>query len=93
MEIIYIGFAWFMMWYVVKIKRELSGYRKYLNQHNDIYVPSYKEIIESHQWQAQLINIVSQKFQGSKRQKIGLAIPVLRKRISSIGMALIEKRN
>ncbi len=93
MEIVYIGFTWFMMWYIVKIKRELSGYRKYLNQHNDIYVPSYKEIIENQHWSTQLFNAIGQKYKSSTKDNRKLVFPDLRRRISSIGMALVEKRD
>ncbi len=93
MEIVYIGFAWFMMWYIVKIKRELSGYRKYLNQHNDIYVPSYKEITENQYWSSQLINTIGQNYKSRQKQNRKLIFPDLRRRISNISMALVEKRN
>jgi hypothetical protein len=93
MEIVYIGFGWFLMWYVVKMKRELGGYRKYLNQHNDIYVPSYKEIVENQHWSSQLINTIGQKYNRHEKQKRILTFPDFRKRIYSIGMALVEKRN
>lgn len=93
MEIVYIGFAWFMMWYIVKIKRELSGYRKYLNQHSDIYVPSYKEITENQYWSSQLINTIGQNYKSRQKQNRKLIFPDLRRRISNISMALVEKRN
>lgn len=93
MEVFYFAIIWFMMWYIIKTKRELSEYRKFFSQNNNIYVPSYKEIIEDHHWSVQLLKAFNEKFQSSKRQNNKLAIPALRKRISSIGLALIGKRD
>ncbi|RJP73184.1 MAG: hypothetical protein C4539_02075 [Ignavibacteriales bacterium] len=93
MEIVYIGYAWFMMWYIVKIKREMSRYRKYLNQHNDIYVPSYKEITENQHWSSQLINTIGQNYKSRQKQNRKLIFPDLRRRISNISVALVEKRD
>ncbi|MGE5682518.1 MAG: hypothetical protein ACM34K_16740 [Bacillota bacterium] len=50
MELFWLIIAWVISLYIIRLHLELHAYRKYLNQHNDIYVPSYQELSQGNSW-------------------------------------------
>lgn len=47
MEILWLVVCWVLLLYFIRLHREISFYKKILNQHKDIYVPTLSEIMES----------------------------------------------
>ncbi|MCX6150628.1 MAG: hypothetical protein NTX22_08910 [Ignavibacteriales bacterium] len=93
MEIIIIFSSWAVLLYFIRLKRELSEYRKYFRQHDDIYVPSYKELAETNHWSIELAKYLSSQVKGDTLKKAILIIPTFRKRLNEIGMVIIGKRD
>ena len=92
MEILIIAGIWITLLYLIRLKMEVSEYRKYFSQHNDIYVPSFKEIAQSNHWSIQLAKYITSQIKEIRIRKRRLSIPIFRKRVQEIATILIEKK-
>jgi uncharacterized iron-regulated protein len=92
MEILIIFGVWVAILYFIRLKKEVSEYRKHFSQHDDIYVPSYKELTESNHWSIQLAKNLTSQVKVEQFKNAKLIIPTFRKRINEIATVLIGKR-
>ena len=92
MEILILFFIWIALLYIIRLKKEINGYRKYFSQHDSIYVPSYKEITVNNHWTIQLVKYIASQLREAKITNAKLLIPTFRKHISDIATVGVEKK-
>jgi hypothetical protein len=92
MEILILLIIWASILYIVRLKKDLNIYRKYLSQHDDIYVPSYKEITANNHWTIQLAKYISLQLKDIKFPKEKLIIPIFRKNVTDIVSVQVPKK-
>ncbi|MGE5400682.1 MAG: hypothetical protein ACM3S2_09775 [Ignavibacteriales bacterium] len=81
MELFWLFVVWVFVLYLVRIHMELFAYRKYFSQHNNIYVPSYKEIIKMDHWSLRLVQFIFSQFRKSDKKVTESLSPVYRKKL------------
>lgn len=92
MELLIIFVIWGVVLYIVRLKKELGQYRKYFTKHDDIYVPSYKELKENNGQIVQLIKFVFSQLKAEPLNRRRIIIPGFKKRLNEITMVLIGKK-
>jgi hypothetical protein len=70
MVILTIFILWIVVLYIIKLNREIYEFKKYYSQHKDIYVPSYKEIIDNNLWYIQFFNFIKAQIRNRNISKI-----------------------
>ncbi|MGE5681738.1 MAG: hypothetical protein ACM34K_12745 [Bacillota bacterium] len=81
MELFCILTVWVVSLYIIRLHRELFLYRKYLNQHNDIYVPSYSEVLQMNRFSLKVLKTFLLLFKRSGIKSGAIAAPEYKKRL------------
>lgn len=80
MELFGLIVVWVVSLYIIRLHLELHAYRKYLNQHNDIYVPSYQEILKTNSWNLRSAYSILSQLKKETRQAGQKMTPVYNKK-------------
>lgn len=59
MELLWLLIIWVMGLYLIRVHLQLRAYRRHLNRHREIYVPSLSEIMQTNHWTIQLARYLS----------------------------------
>lgn len=54
----------------IRVYRELRVFRNLYNQHRDIYVPSYEELMKVNHWSIQLTRFLINEFKKARKNNI-----------------------
>jgi hypothetical protein len=61
---------WVFGIYFIRIHMELRAFKKEFNQHRDIYVPSYEELMKMNHWSMQLARFIIKEINKAKKSNI-----------------------
>ncbi|MGE5499212.1 MAG: hypothetical protein ACM3Q2_14110 [Syntrophothermus sp.] len=81
MELLWLIMIWIVALYIIRLNLELHAYRKYLNQHTDIYVPSYDELISTNSFISRTISSLMSQFRNGIGRTKGVMIPEYKKKM------------
>jgi len=61
---------WLLGIYFIKMQMEIKAYKKHLNQHKDIYVPSYTEMMKTNHWTIQLTKYLLREYREMREDNL-----------------------
>lgn len=65
---------WLIGIFIIRTQMELRALKKHFNQHRDIYVPSYEELMRMNHWSIQLARFLIKEFRKTKNNNISRKI-------------------
>lgn len=76
MEILLLVLVWVLLLYFIRLHREISFYKRVVNQHKDIYVPTLPEILETSGPGRQLL--------ASIQEYMGLSVAAFKQKLNTV---------